>query len=120
MGVWKEPGGHIHQMNCIVAAAFERCETLEKENLQQNDLILDLSQKVAARDGLEREAILLKDGVARYETMVTELQMKEKEHTVDIRLKTKAAQVSDLFLEPSLADSLLFRDSLEGRRRDQS
>jgi len=65
---------------------------LEKENLKQNDLTRDLLAKIAAQDGLQKELVELKEKVTRHESVETELRMKARERTMDIRQKTKAGQ----------------------------
>ena len=91
-GAWKETSSHVQQMDSIAIAAFERCDMLEKESLKQNDLIRELSAKVAAQDGLQNELAELKGKVTRYQGMEAELRMKVREHRTDIRQKIKAGQ----------------------------
>lgn len=93
MDVWKETSGHAHQMSGIAAAALERCDTLEKENLKQKDLIHELSERLATHEGLQTESKKLNSDIKRYHKKLIALQMKEKERAVDRQLQIKAVQV---------------------------
>ena len=42
-----ESSDHFHQLNLITTASFGRCDALERENLEQRDIIRDLSQQLA-------------------------------------------------------------------------
>ena len=90
---------HIHQMSSITAAIVERCDSLEKENLKQRDLIRDMSEKLATHGDLQTEAKHLRDDITHYEKLTNDLQMKEKERLVDMRLGAKAGKVCDIFSE---------------------
>jgi chromosome segregation ATPase len=119
MGAWKETDGQVDPMSGIVVAVFERCDTLEEENLK---LIRELSENVVTHEGLQTEVNKLKEDVVRYEKIVTGLQMKEKERTVDMRLKTQAGRVHDLFTLCALlaADGICCSASPKGRGRERS
>jgi len=96
-GALQEADKQANQPSGATVAVFERCNTLEKENLKQNDLVRELSEKIINHEDLQTEATKLKGDVTRYKKIVTALQMKEKERTVDMRLKAKAGQVRNLF-----------------------
>ncbi|KIM87061.1 hypothetical protein PILCRDRAFT_815518 [Piloderma croceum F 1598] len=91
-----EKDGYVHQMSSITATILERCESLEKENLKQKDLIRDMSEKLATRGDLQTEAKQLRDDITCYEKLTNDLQMKEKERSVDMRLGAKAGKVCGL------------------------
>ena len=42
-----ESSDRFHQINAITTASFDRCDALERENLEQRDIIRDLSQRLA-------------------------------------------------------------------------
>jgi len=92
LGVLEGTDNQLYQMSDIRVAVFKRCDTLEKESTKQNDIIRELSERVANHEVTQTEANRLKDELARYEKTVTRLQMKEKELTTDIHLKAKAVQ----------------------------
>ena len=94
---WKETGDQVYRMSDIAVAAFERCDILEEENRKQRDLIRELSEKVTSQEGIT-EIRRLRDEVACYAKLVTGLQMREREHIVDMRFKTIAGQVLDVFI----------------------
>ena len=113
---WKEEGGHVYQMSNITAAILERCDTLEKGNLKQDDLIRDMSEKLASHEDLQTDAKQLRDDIARYDKLMKELRMKEKERSVDKRLRTKAGKVCNLSLRHFQLVMVSCRDLLRERR----
>ena len=111
-----EKDGHVHRMSSITAAILERCDSLEKENLKQRDLIRDMSEKLATHGDLQTEAKQLRDDITCYEKLTNDLQIKKKERSVDMQLGAKAGKVCDLFLQTLLVDDgICCRDLPRGR-----
>lgn len=84
---WRETGGHVYQMNAIAVAAFERCDSLERENLKLQDVICELSKKFATST---REVEELTCKMSLHSSVVTKLKAKAAARGY---AKTRARQV---------------------------
>lgn len=90
---WRQTGGYVRQMNAISMAAFDRCDALERDNLKQNDIIAELSKKIADHENLVKGVDILGQDIARYKGTIAELETRVRERFEDRYYRLKARKV---------------------------
>lgn len=85
----------VHRMNAIAIASFERCDALERENLEQRDIIRELSQRLA--EYTERVQMLTSE-VTRYENEVAPHKKTKIDQIFDKSSRIVMAMVCNLFI----------------------
>ncbi|KZP11998.1 hypothetical protein FIBSPDRAFT_937224 [Athelia psychrophila] len=81
---------HVRHLNAIAMNAFERCDTLEKENLTQRDVIDEYSRRI--RDLESVEDFMLKDHIVRYKDDTAGLRIALRVRAEDKQFRYKTRQ----------------------------
>ncbi|KAF7968271.1 hypothetical protein HWV62_31061 [Athelia sp. TMB] len=84
---------HVQHLNAIAMDAFERCDTLERENLMQRDSINKCLARIRYLENVEANACVLEEEIAYHREDIFRLRMDMRERVDDRLFRHRARQV---------------------------